>query len=582
MKDVEVIKAHNTLSPRARTNFEKRLRVAAYCRVSTDTEDQLNSYKSQVKYYTELIKSKPEWSLAGIYADEAITGTQVKKREDFRRLINDCMKGDVDMVITKSISRFARNTLDTLKYVRMLKDKGVAVFFEEENINTLTMDGELLLVILSSVAQQEVENISANVKKGLKMKMQRGELVGFQGCLGYDYNPADKTITINEEEAAVVRYIFQRYTEGAGGSVIAKELENLGYKTKRGSPKWADSTVIGIIKNEKYKGDILLGKTFTVDPISKRRLYNFGEEDQFYIREHHEPIISEEVFEAAQEILRRRAKPRSLNVDGKREKFSRKYAFSCMIECGFCGGTLTRRNWHSSSQYSKVIWQCVTATKKGKKFCKHSKGIPETAIEEAFVESYRLLCDDNKDVLEEFLQRMDDTLSCSAVSKQLAKAEKEIDALEKKKSKLVDMRLEEIVDKETYESKYADLVSKQEQLVEERQKLQETSDNEKDIKKRLKEFKKTLEQNEVLDKFDRYVFESIVEKVIVGGLDENGNVDPAQLTFVYKTGLKNSVDGAKFKPQRKNARGRHRTDELCSHDSNEVDKMCSDSSNDTC
>lgn len=171
MKDVEVIKARNTLSPRARTNFEKRLRVAAYCRVSTDTEDQLNSYKSQVKYYTELIKSKPEWSLAGIYADEAITGTQVKKREDFQRLINDCMNGDVDMVITKSISRFARNTLDTLKYVRMLKDKGVAVFFEEENINTLTMDGELLLVILSSVAQQEVENISANVKKGLKMKM---------------------------------------------------------------------------------------------------------------------------------------------------------------------------------------------------------------------------------------------------------------------------------------------------------------------------------------------------------------------------------------------------------------------------
>ena len=241
-----------------------------------------------------------------------------------------------------------------------------------------------------------------------------------------------------------------------------------------------------------------------------------------------------------------------------------------------------RKNVPMLNTFDKVIWQCVTATKKGKKFCKHSKGIPETAIEEAFVESYRLLCDDNKDVLEEFLQRMDDTLSSSVVSKQLAKAEKEIGALEKKKSKLVDMRLEEIIDKETYESKYADLVSKQEQLVEERKKLQETSDNEKDIKKRLKEFKKTLEQNEVLDKFDRYVFESIVEKVIVGGLDENGNVDPAQLTFVYKTGLKNNVDGAKFKPQRKNARGRHRTEELCSHDSNEVDKMCSDSSNDTC
>lgn len=581
MQEVEVIKAKNVLARQARGKAIERLRVAAYCRVSTDSEDQLNSYKSQVQYYTDMIKKNKEWVLADIYADEAITGTQVTKREDFQRMINDCMNGEIDMVFTKSISRFARNTLDTLKYVRMLKERNIAVYFEDEKINTLTMDGELLLVVLSSVAQQEVENISANVKKGLKMKMKRGELVGFQGCIGYDYHPEDKTITVNQEEAEIVRYIFNRYVDGAGGSVIGQELESLGYKTKYGSSTWAPSTVIGIIKNEKYKGDILLGKTFTVDPISKRRLENMGEEDKFYMKDHHEPIISEEVFEKAQEILNRRNKNRTTVGSGKREKYSRKYAFSCMLECGFCGGTLTRRNWHSGSKYSKVIWQCVTATKKGKKFCKHSKGIPETAIEEAFVESYRLLCDDNKDVLEEFLQRMDDTLSSSVVSKQLAKAEKEIDALEKKKSKLVDMRLEEIIDKETYESKYADLVSKQEQLVEERQKLQETSDNEKDIKKRLKEFKKTLEQNEVLDKFDRYVFESIVEKVIVGGLDENGNVDPAQLTFVYKTGLKNSVDGTKFKTQRKNARGRHRTNELCSHDSNEVDKMCSDSSNDT-
>ena len=581
MKDVEVIKARNTLSPRARTNFEKRLRVAAYCRVSTDTEDQLNSYKSQVKYYTELIKSKPEWSLAGIYADEAITGTQVKKREDFQRLINDCMNGDVDMVITKSISRFARNTLDTLKYVRMLKDKGVAVFFEEENINTLTMDGELLLVILSSVAQQEVENISANVKKGLKMKMQRGELVGFQGCLGYDYNPADKTITINEEEAAVVRYIFQRYTEGAGGSVIAKELENLGYKTKRGSPKWADSTVIGIIKNEKYKGDILLGKTFTVDPISKRRLYNFGEEDQFYIREHHEPIISEEVFEAAQEILRRRAKPRSLNVDGKREKFSRKYAFSCMIECGFCGGTLTRRSWHSSSQYNKAIWQCVVSTKKGKKFCPESKGVDERTIERAFVESYRLLCQNNKDVLDEFMKRTEEALSESNAGKRLAKAEKDIHALEVKKSKLVDMRLEDAIDKETYDRKYLDLSSQIEQLQKECESLQDAAETETTMRKRVAMFRQTLEQNEVLDTFDRHIFESIVEKVIVGGYDSDGNKDPYMIVFVYKTGFKNSVDGKNFKPLRKNSKENHSPAVLCSHASNEAESMCSDSSDDT-
>jgi len=582
MKDVEIIKAHNVLSPHARTNLSNRLRVAAYCRVSTDSEDQLNSYKSQVKYYTELINGKSEWSFVDIYADEAITGTQVTKREDFQRLINDCMNGDIDMIITKSISRFARNTLDTLKYVRMLKEKGIAVFFEEENINTLTMDGELLLVILSSVAQQEVENISANVKKGLKMKMQRGELVGFQGCLGYDYHPEDKSITVNEDEAEIVRYIFRRYIEGAGGSVIAKELQNLGYKTKRGSTTWAETTVIGIIRNEKYKGDILMGKTFTLDPISKRRLDNFGEEDQFYIRDHHEAIISEEMFAKAQEILNRRAKPRRLDTSGKREKFSRKYAFSCMLECGFCGGTLTRRSWHSGSQYNKMIWQCVTSTKKGKKFCPDSKGIAEETIERAFIESYRLLCQNNKDVLDEFIARTEEALSSNNASKQLSKIEKDMAALDAKRAKLVDMRLEEIIDKETYEQKYLALSSEIEQLQKQREELQQAAETENTTKRRIAEFRKTLEENEVLDTFDRYVFESIVEKVIVGGYDEDGNKDPAKLIFIYKTGFKNSVDGSKYKPQRRNSKAAKQNADLYSHTSDGATSICSYHSDDTC
>ena len=517
-----------------------------------------------------------------IYADEAITGTQVTKREDFQRLIKDCMNGDIDMIITKSISRFARNTLDTLKYVRMFKEKGIAVFFEEENINTMTMDGELLLVILSSVAQQEVENISANVKKGLKMKMQRGELVGFQGCLGYDYHPEDKSISINEEEAEIVRYIFRRYTEGAGGFVIAQELQNLGYKTKRGSTKWAESTVIGVIKNEKYKGDILLGKTFTLDPISKRRLDNFGEEDQYYVRDHHEAIISEEVFEKAQEILKRRAKSRCVAVSGKREKFSRKYSFSCMLECGFCSGTLTRRSWHSGTQYNKIIWQCVVGTKKGKKFCHDSKGIPEEAIEQAFIESYRLLCQNNKDVLDEFMARTEEVLSAENASKQLEKAEKNIEMLKAKREKLVDMHLEEIIDKATYESKYRSLTEKIEQEQEIRFGLRQTSETENNVKRRVAEFRKTLEQNEVLETFDRYIFECMVEKVIVGGYDEDGNKDPSMLTFIYKTGFKNSVDGSSFKPPRKNSKAAKESSGLCSHTTNETTEMHSYYSRDTC
>ena len=210
MAKVDVIKAQVSVTDRRRRSKSiERKRVAAYCRVSTDSEDQLNSYRSQVQYYTDKISENVDWMMAGIYADEGITGTQVAKRDGFQKMINDCMSGQIDMVITKSISRFARNTLDTLKYVRMLKEKDIAVFFEDENINTLSMDGELLLVVLSSVAQQEVENISSNVKKGLAMKMSRGEIVGFAGALGYDYNPETKQITVNEEEAKIAREAFK-------------------------------------------------------------------------------------------------------------------------------------------------------------------------------------------------------------------------------------------------------------------------------------------------------------------------------------------------------------------------------------
>ncbi|SJN84789.1 Transposon Tn1000 resolvase [Clostridioides difficile] len=584
MKEVEIIKKNDNLENRRRGKYIDRKRVVAYCRVSTDSEDQLNSYKSQVSYYTDLINNNIEWCMVDIYADEAITGTQVNKREDFQRMINDCMNNEIDMIITKSISRFARNTLDTLKYVRMLKEKNIAVYFEDEKINTLTMDGELLLVVLSSVAQQEVENISANVKKGLKMKMRRGELVGFQGCLGYDYHKEDKTLTINEKEAEIVRYIFNRYIEGAGGSIIGQELENLGYKTKYGSTTWSNSTVLGIIKNEKYIGDVLLGKTFTVDPISKRRLDNLGEEEKYYVKNNHEPIISREIFDKAHEILNRRSKNRGKYEAGvtKREKYSRKYAFSCMMECGFCGGTLTRRNWHSGSEYSKVIWQCVVATKKGKKYCPESKGIPERVIENAFVESYRLLCDEKKSVLEELLNRINDIVGSSEVNNKIKKIEKELSVIEKKINNLVDMRLDDIIEKETYEIKYQELIDNQEKLLNERNKLNVVAKNENSMKQRLKEFKKTLEENEVLDKFDRGVFESVVEKVIIGGKNKDGENDPTKITFIYKTGFKNTLSSDEFKIPRKNARGRHKRKELCLHGNNEVENLCSYSSSNTC
>ena len=583
MSQVEIIKANTMLSERGNRAHIERLRVAPYCRVSTDSEDQLNSYKSQVQHYTDFINNRKDWVLVDIYADEAITGTQTKKRNDFQRLINDCMNGEIDMVITKSISRFARNTLDTLNYVRMLKEKNVAVFFEEENINTLTMDGELLLTILSSVAQQEVENISANVKKGLKMKMQRGELVGFQGCLGYDYDKATKAISINEEEAKIVKYIFERYNEGIGCYVIAQELEHLGYKTKRGSSNWAESTVMGILKNEKYKGDIRQGKTFTVDPISKRRLDNFGEEDQFYIHNHHEGIISNELFESVQKIINRRRKSRN-TYDGKRETFTRKYSFSCMLECGFCGSHLSRRSWHSGTEYYKVIWQCVTSTKKGKKYCPDAKGIPESIIEEAFLESYKLLCYNNTDVVDEMLDRIEISLCSNNPEKEISNIERLISKNAAKKQKLLDMRLDDTLDKDSFDIKFNELNEQLDELSDRLTSCKNTENREKNIKKRLDDFRKVLEKNEVLVEFDRQVFESIIDKVIVGGYDDDGNKDPSMLTFVYKTGFTNSVDANNHKPPRKNHKKNKEQNEnkLSSYSPNEDEKMCSLNSDNTC
>ena len=601
MANVEIIKAKENGVMHKRGKRIEQLQVAAYCRVSTDGEEQLESYNSQVRYYTDLIHSKPDWTLVDIYADEAITGTTVGRRDNFIRMINDCMSGNIDLIVTKSISRFARNTLDVLKYVRMLRDKNIAIQFEEENINTLTMDGELLLSVLSAVYQQEVENTSANVKKGLKMKMQRGELVGFHGCLGYDYDVDVKKIIINEEEAKIVRYIFKRYLEGAGGTIIGKELEEMGVKTKRGRKQWTTSTVVGIIKNEKYKGDILMGKTFTVSPITKRRLANFGEEDRFYIRQHHEPIISAEIFDKAQVIRKERNVGRNKGpyVEGNRVKISHKFTFSCMLECGFCKGNLSRRRWHSSSQYQKTIWQCVVGTKKGKKYCPDSKGLPEEAIEKAFVESYRLTCSNNKDALNEFIERAKESLNDDTFDKEYDKAQKEVKAIEAKINRLVDLQLEGRIDKAIYDVKYEKLLNQLEAKKNYCDKMADAVNKKNDTEERLLKFKRVLERNTVLKKFDPNVFESVIEKVIVGGIDEDGNKDPAQLIFVYKTGISNTLNGSQFKPGRKNGKEakndtnsdsseamsldeelKTANDIFVNEDSTVEEKMCSFNSND--
>ena len=380
--EVEVIKAVEENGTRRRNMIGNgfsidRKRVSAYVRVSTDGEEQLQSFQSQKEYYQDKISKNKEWVMVGIYADEAITGTKTVKRDGLLKIINDCMAGMIDVILTKSISRFSRNLVDTLQYVRMLKDKGIAVIFEKENINTLFMESGMALALLSTLAQNEVESLSANVKLGIKMKMKRGEMMGFNGCLGYDYHPKDKSITINLEEAEVVREIYDMYLSGYGAPTIAKELTRLGRKNKKGEVKWTDSGIRSITNNEKYKGDLLLGKTFKVDPISKRRLENMGEEEQYYIKEHHEPIVSSEIWDAAQEIKKSRYRRSTMSVPGTRKKYSRKYAFSSMCECDFCGKYMTRCAHNQTTTQTKPVWKCRTATNFGIENCPHSKSINE-------------------------------------------------------------------------------------------------------------------------------------------------------------------------------------------------------------
>jgi Site-specific recombinases, DNA invertase Pin homologs len=559
MANVQVIKAVNTQKNISKNLNSPKLRVAAYCRVSTDHDEQIESYNTQMDYYKELINKKDEWTLVDIYADEAITGTKVDKREDFQRMINDCLCGEIDMIITKSISRFARNMLDVLKYVRILLDKNISIIFEEENINTSTMDGELLLVILSAVYQQEVENTSAHVKRGIRMRNERGDVSGFPACFGYDYDPEKKVLEINENEAKYVHYIYKRYLEGAGGFVIGHELEKMGIKTKRGSTRWCASTVIKLIGNVKYKGDLLLGKSYTVNPITKKRVLNMGEKDKYYIKDHHQPIISSDIFDEAQKIrvarnCIRKQQPEKVHAYEEKGIYSRKYAFSCKVKCGFCGKSLHRRTWHCGSKYGTKVWQCFTSTHRGTEFCPNSRGIYEETLEKAFVESYRLMCKNNKSVIDEFLEKVKETLSKCNFEKDLLKSEANSESIEKKISKLLDMRLEDLITEKVYEEKYQELHELLNSQKKTKAKILSMLKEKGTVLPRLKKFKHILENNAVLDKFDRNIFESVVEKIIVGGHDEKGNVDPRKIVFVYKTGLESSLDGEKFKLPRRNAK----------------------------
>jgi len=534
MAQVEIIAAN--LKQNVINSVKKIIkRVCAYARVSTDSEEQLTSYSSQIKHYSEKIKSNPDWEFVGIYADEGLSGTQVKNRTEFRRMIDDALNGKIDMIIAKSISRFARNTLDTLKYVRLLREHNVDVYFEKENIHTLELDSEMFLTLYSAFAQAESESTSMNVKMGLNAKMKRGEPVGNQNCYGYIWNGQTKELEINEEQAEVVRLIFHLYISGLGGRIIARKLNEKNIPTYF-DKKWSQSSINRIIRNEKYVGDLLGQKYYVESPITHKRSLNYGEKEQYYVKDHHVGIISREKWNKAQEILKKRNSKQIPEGRNHKTTYSLKYDFSSKIVCGHCNSTYVRRQGTKRKDgTAPIYWKCYQQVDE-KDFCKDSKFIREDVLKSMFVELYNLIVKNKHKTKDKLLNAIKSTLKEENYQKEIDKLNIELDKYNNKLSKLVDMQLDGIIDEDIYIKKEQEIkiqITEIETKITELLTLKNTNN---DISNKIKEIEKIMNEPTSIKEFDKETFDSIVERIILGEIDEDGNSNPNVVRFILKTG----------------------------------------------
>ena len=393
MANVTFIPAKRQVGNNIKKAEKPKLRVAAYCRVSTDSDEQATSYDAQIEHYTEYISKNPDWVLAGIFADDGITGTNTKKRDEFNRMIDECHAGNIDMIITKSISRFARNTLDCLKYIRELKDKNIPVFFEKESINTMDSKGEVLLTIMASLAQQESQSLSQNVKMGIQYRYQQGKVqVNHNRFLGYTKD-SDGNLVIEPEQAEIVKRIYREYLEGKSMDKIAAGLEADGILTGAGKERWHPSTIKKILTNEKYIGDALLQKTYTTDFLTKKRIKNNGTMPQYYVEGDHEAIIPKDIFLLVQEELARRRRVHTTE-NGKRRCYSCKHCFAQIVFCGECGEYYRRVHWNNRGCRS-IVWRCCSRLENTGHACR-SRTVNETILEQVVVDAInQVLCEKN-------------------------------------------------------------------------------------------------------------------------------------------------------------------------------------------
>ena len=425
---------------------KRQLRVAAYCRVSTDEEEQLSSYEAQQSYYTDYIMKNRDWSMAGIFADEGITGTSARKRPEFLRMIKLCKKKKIDVILTKSISRFARNTVDCLNYIRVLKELGIAVIFEKENINTLESDSEILITMMGAFAQAESESISANVRWGKRQAMREGKAIIQYKHLYAFRRGDDGEPEIIPEQAKVVVEIYNQYLAGASLRMIKDSLEAKRIPNSLGGAEWNISAIRSILTNEKYCGDVLLQKTYISDCISRKVIKNTGQLPMYLVQNHHEGIVSRETFDAVQtEMARRNAgrSPSKKNAPTGMVSYASKYALSERLVCGECGTLYRRCTWTRKGQ-KRVVWRCVSRLDYGKKYCHHSPTMDEEPLQCSILAAINSTMSHKSELIRQIAGAMESELMpLPGETMTVAEIDSRLDALDSKFQKLLIKATEE-------------------------------------------------------------------------------------------------------------------------------------------
>lgn len=454
---------------------KRQLRVAAYCRVSTDDEEQLTSYEAQKNYYTDKIMTNKEWTMAGIFADEGITGTSARKRPEFLRMIRQCKQGKIDIVLTKSISRFARNTVDCLNYVRALKELGIAVIFEKENMNTLEIDSEILITMLGAFAQSESESISANVRWGIRQAMKEGKAtIQYKYLYGYRKGDDSKPEII-PDQAEVVRKIYDLFLSGTPVRGIQEYLNANSVPNINGEPKWARSAIDSILTNEKYCGDVLLQKTYIDDCINKKVKKNTGQLPMYLVQNHHEGIISRETFDAAQAELARRSagkSPSKKNAPTGRSRYSSKYALSDRLYCGECGTRYQRCTWRNRDGSKRIVWRCVSRVDYGSKYCHDSPTLDEEPLHRAVLAAINSAVNDKDNIVYNLKAAMEKELAPAAGQQlSLSEIDDRLEQLNTEFSKVL-AEASESGDQAAYSDRFREIMQKQTALKAQRNEIQ--------------------------------------------------------------------------------------------------------------